>query len=48
MPLPGTSEAADRFVRAAYYLANQTKPKDYRQTIARVLSIMHNVSQPLA
>ena len=44
--LPGSSEAADRFVRAAYYLTNQTKPQDYRQTIARVLSIMRNIAQP--
>lgn len=45
-PLPGTSEAADRFVRAAYYLQNQMKPQDYRQTIARILSVMRNVAQP--
>lgn len=45
-PLLGTSEAADRFVRAAYYLTNQTKPRDYRQTIVRVLSIMRNAAQP--
>jgi len=45
-PLPGTSEATDRFVRAAYYIQNQTKPSDIRQTVARVLSVMRNVSQP--
>ncbi|MDP1910688.1 MAG: linear amide C-N hydrolase, partial [Hyphomicrobium sp.] len=45
-PLPGTSEAADRFVRAAYYIQNQTKPSDIRQTVARMLSVMRNVSQP--
>lgn len=45
-PLPGTSEADDRFVRAAYYIKNQTKPTDLRQTVARVLSVMRNVAQP--
>lgn len=45
-PLPGTSEAADRFVRAAYYLQNLTKPKDVRETIAEILSVMRNVAQP--
>ncbi|HVZ54290.1 MAG TPA: linear amide C-N hydrolase [Pseudolabrys sp.] len=45
-PLPGTSEAADRFVRAAYYLQNLTKPADVRETIAEILSVMRNVAQP--
>ena len=45
-PLPGTSEAADRFVRAAYYIQNQTKPSDIRQSVARILSVMRNVAQP--
>jgi choloylglycine hydrolase len=45
-PLPGTSEASDRFVRAAYYIQNQTKPADLRQTVARVLSVMRNIAQP--
>lgn len=45
-PLPGTSEASDRFVRAAYYIQNQTKPSDLRQTVARILSVMRNIAQP--
>lgn len=45
-PLPGTSEASDRFVRAAYYIQKQTKPADLRQTVARMLSVMRNVAQP--
>jgi choloylglycine hydrolase len=45
-PLPGTSEASDRFVRAAYYIQNQTKPADVRQTVARMLAVMRNVAQP--
>ncbi len=44
--LPGTNESADRFVRAAYYAQNLPKPKDQRETIARILSIMRNVAQP--
>lgn len=44
--LPGTSEPADRFVRAAYYLQNLLKPQDRRQTIAEMLSVMRNVAQP--
>ena len=45
-PLPGTTEAADRFVRAAYYVQNLLKPQDVRQTVAEILSVMRNVSQP--
>ncbi len=45
-PLPGSTEAADRFVRAAYYLQNLPKPKDYRESIAEILSVMQNVAQP--
>ena len=45
-PLPGTTEPADRFVRAAYYLKNLPQPKEYRECIAGVLSVMRNVSQP--
>lgn len=45
-PLPGTTEAADRFVRAAYYLQHLPKPHDYRETVAGILSVARNVSQP--
>ena len=45
-PLPGTSEPADRFVRAAAYLANLPKPRDFRETIAGMFSVMRNVSAP--
>lgn len=44
--LPGTTEAADRFVRAAYYRQHLPKPSNYRETVAGVLSIARNVSQP--
>lgn len=45
-PLPGTTQPADRFVRAAYYLKTLPKPKDEREAVAGVLSVMRNVSQP--
>jgi penicillin V acylase-like amidase (Ntn superfamily) len=47
-PLPGTTSAADRFARAAYYLQHLPKPADYRQAVAGVLSVMRNVSQPFS
>lgn len=44
--LPGTHEASDRFVRAAYYSKNLPKPKDEREAVAAVMSVMRNVSAP--
>lgn len=44
--LPGTTEAADRFVRAAFYTERLPEPKDYREAVAGVLSVMRNVAQP--
>ena len=44
--LPGTTEAADRFVRGAYYLKHLTKPTSDRECIAGVLSVMRNISAP--
>ena len=44
--LPGSVKAADRFVRAAYYLGRLPEPKDQRQAIAGVLGVMRNVAQP--
>ncbi len=45
-PLPGTSQAQDRFVRASYYLKYLPMPADYRQAVAGMLSVMRNVSAP--
>ena len=45
-PLPGTTKASDRFVRASYYLKYLPKPKSLREAVAGVLSITRNVSQP--
>lgn len=44
--LPGTTEAADRFVRAAFYAQNLPQTTDYRESVAGVLSVLRNVSQP--
>ncbi len=44
--LPGSTEAADRFVRAAFYVSQLPKPKDTRECIAGMLSVMRNVAQP--
>jgi choloylglycine hydrolase len=45
--LPGTTEAADRFVRGAYYLTHLPKPSSDRETIAGMLSVMRSMSQPM-
>ena len=39
-PLPGTTDAADRFVRGSYYLSKLPKPANYRQAGANLFSIM--------
>jgi len=45
-PLPGTTEAADRFVRAAYYVGRLPEPRSEREAVAEILSVMRNTSQP--
>lgn len=47
-PLPGTIDAADRFVRASYYLKLLPKPGTYRQALAGLLSVMRNIAQPFS
>lgn len=44
--LPGTTAAADRFVRTAYYTQHLPEPANYREAVAGVLSVLRNVSQP--
>jgi choloylglycine hydrolase len=45
--LPGSTEAADRFVRAAYYQKSlPTKVTSTREAISGVISVARNVSQP--
>jgi len=44
--LPGTRNSPDRFVRATFYNRTLPEPKDYREAIASVLSVVRNVSSP--
>lgn len=44
--LPGTHEAADRFVRAAYYVSHLPTPASEREAVASIMSVMRNVSAP--
>lgn len=45
--LPGTNRAADRFVRASFYINAIPKTSDMRNAVAGVFSVMRNVSVPL-
>lgn len=45
--LPGTNRAADRFVRASYYINEATQSADPRTAVAAVFSVMRNVSVPI-
>lgn len=44
--LPGTRRSADRYVRASYYEKQLPDPKNDRQAMANVMSVMRNVSVP--
>lgn len=44
--LPGTRRAADRYVRASFYIKQLPDPKTDRQAMANVMSVMRNVSVP--
>ena len=44
--LPGTVRAADRFVRATYYINACEQSADAREAVAAVFSVMRNVSVP--
>lgn len=45
-PLPGSTEADDRFVRTTYYLNRLEKPNDLRATIAGIVSVLRSAAQP--
>lgn len=45
--LPGTNRAADRFVRASFYIDAIPKVKDSREAVAAVFSVIRNCSVPL-
>lgn len=44
--LPGTNRAADRFVRASYYIQAIPQTSDTRTTVASVFSVIRNCSVP--
>ncbi len=44
--LPGTRKSPDRFVRANFYNEKLPEPKNYREAVAGVMSIMRNTSSP--
>lgn len=46
--LPGTTEPADRFIRASYYLRVAPRTADERPAVATVFSIIRNVSAPFS
>ncbi len=45
--LPGTNRAADRFVRASFYIDAVPKTADANEAVAEVFSVMRNASVPL-
>ncbi len=45
--LPGTSRAADRFVRTSFYLSALPQTADERKSVSGVLSLIRSVSVPL-
>lgn len=45
-PLPGGTDADERFARAAYYLDRLPTPADRTMAVAELLSVIRNASQP--
>jgi choloylglycine hydrolase len=45
--LPGTNRAADRFVRASFYINAIPKTDNHRKAVASVFSVIRNASVPL-
>ena len=45
--LPGTNRAADRFVRASFYINAIPKTADNREAVSSAFSVIRNVSVPL-
>ncbi len=45
-PLPGSTEAAARFVRAAYYTRSLPPAENADVAVAQILSVLRNVAQP--
>ena len=45
-PLPGTTDAADRFARAAYYVGRLPEPESGVEAVAGMFSVIRNAAQP--
>lgn len=45
-PLPGSTEAKDRFARASWYVDRLPEPKSQVDAIASMLSVIRNAAQP--
>lgn len=45
-PVPGTTDAPDRFARAAYYVSRLPQPASKLEAIASMFSIIRNAAQP--
>ncbi|WP_182347195.1 linear amide C-N hydrolase [Tomitella gaofuii] len=45
-PLPGSTDAQDRFARATYYVGRLDRPKDQLESIAAMFSVIRNAAQP--
>jgi penicillin V acylase-like amidase (Ntn superfamily) len=45
-PLPGSTLAADRFARAAYYVGRLARPTSQLEAIAAMFSVIRNAAQP--
>jgi penicillin V acylase-like amidase (Ntn superfamily) len=45
-PLPGTNESPDRFVRAVYHGMHLPTASTPKESVAGILSVLHNVSAP--
>ncbi len=46
LPIPGNVSPVDRFQRAAYFSAMLPEPRNEREAVASILSVMRNVSVP--
>src|SRR5690606_12888451 len=45
-PVPGTTNAPDRFARAAYYVGRLPQPESKLEAIASMFSVIRNAAQP--
>lgn len=46
LPLPGSTDATDRFARASYYVERLPPPANQVEAIAAMLSVVRNAAQP--